>query len=247
MTNSNSSGGSQGCLTHGWLWLLLLLCPLKACRWPKSFLPTPRHTSLPQGWDLYQDAGWTLAQPWWVWHSDSPMPFPLTLLGSWGFQCCRQMTPGQDVRAAGIVVLHELPPLGSWDSWWHATRDGDGWADTVLRCLSPRKPALPASDAPRSRGDRQEWKSHQENLFKAIPRYHAAKAKCEHASALPMTLLTAGRCLREMYSTNHTAAPLQSPTLPLPPLFPFRTRRARGLERRGTLPGSLCLERIPRG
>lgn len=112
--------------------------------------------------------------------------FPPTLSGSWGFQCCRQITPGPYVRATGIVELHESPPPGSWDSWWQATRDGDGWADTVLHRLSPRKPALPASDKPRSRGDREEWKSHQENLFKAIPHYHAAKAKREHASALLM-------------------------------------------------------------
>lgn len=76
--------------------------------------------------------------------------------------------PGRDV-----TVLCQ-----QWDRQWHGPGDTDGWAGTVLLCLSPRKPAPPASHTPKSQGNSGEWKSHQENLFKVIAHCHAAKEKC---------------------------------------------------------------------
>lgn len=99
MTNANSSGGGQGCLTHGWL--LLLLSSLQRHHLLESFLPTHLYsaagmcTRVPAEPPLSLGGFGTMTPPY-------PFPsciffFPPTLSGSRGFQCCGRITPGRDV------------------------------------------------------------------------------------------------------------------------------------------------------
>lgn len=89
-----------------------------------SFLPTPpQHIFIPQQGSV-QGLGWTPAQPWWVWHSDTPKPllelhlffFLHTLPASRGLQNRRRITPGRDVTAL----------CQEWDSQWHVPGDTGG-------------------------------------------------------------------------------------------------------------------------
>lgn len=211
MKNSNSSGGGQGCLTHGWLLLLSFLKPHCLL---ESFLSTPpQHIFIPQQGSVPGSglnscstlAG--LAQ----WHPYNPFRaasfFSLhTRPPSRGFQHRRRITPGRDVT----VLCQE------WDSQWHGPGDTDGWAGTVLHCPSPRKPAPPASHTPKSRGDSEQWKS-QENLFKVIPHCHAAQEKCVPQLSRWLYSLQRAACEQAACPApmNDMAALSQSLTLPL--------------------------------
>lgn len=104
MKNSNSSGGSQGCLTHGWLLRLSFLKPHCLL---ESFLSTPpHHIFIPQqgsvlGSGLNSCSALVgLAQ----WHPYNPFRaaslYSLHALpASRGFQHRRRITPGRDVTA----------------------------------------------------------------------------------------------------------------------------------------------------
>lgn len=199
MADTNSSGGCQGCLTHRCL-LVPLLSPLQPHRLLESLLPTPppyslipRLASVPGSWLNPRSAWASLAQrrPYALFPAASFFYSPRS------FRLTRLPAPRADNARPGCHSRRGCTSQPRWGAEAagdrRATRDGTGAAP---HCPSPGKPAPPASDRPKSRGDREEWKSHQENLFKAIPHYPAANVKRERAPALPMTSFTPGAARR---------------------------------------------------